>query len=124
MVLRTSSKFKYNDGSDRKFYGCSRWPACTGTHGAHPDGSPHGFPADKATKVWRMRAHEQFDQLWKTGRLTRKQSYRFLQQLMDLDEDAAHIAKFGRLECERLIQLIECGVAEAKLEDFLSSLSS
>lgn len=36
------------------FYGCSRYPACRGTHTATRDGEPAGIPADAKTR--RMRA--------------------------------------------------------------------
>ena len=39
-----------------QFYGCTRWPACDGTHGAHPNGSPLGTPANRATKDARIEA--------------------------------------------------------------------
>ena len=36
------------------FYGCSRYPVCQNTHGAHPDGTPLGKPANKATREARI----------------------------------------------------------------------
>ena len=63
MVLRTTKKYTYKDGSPRKFYGCSNWPECNGVHGAHLNGEPLGIPADKETKQWRIKAHERFDEI-------------------------------------------------------------
>lgn len=57
MVLRTTTKFTTRDGKPRKFYGCSRFPDCKATHGAHPNGKPLGHPADTETKRMRMAAH-------------------------------------------------------------------
>lgn len=37
-----------------KFYGCTRFPECRGTHGAHPDGRPLGVPANAETKEARV----------------------------------------------------------------------
>ena len=37
------------------FYSCERYPICKGTHGAHPDGSPLGIPANWATKDARIK---------------------------------------------------------------------
>ena len=31
------------------FYGCSKFPECKETHGAHPTGEPLGIPGDKET---------------------------------------------------------------------------
>lgn len=53
MILRNS---KYG-----KFYGCSTYPTCKATHGAHPNGKPLGFPANKKLKKLRILAHEELD---------------------------------------------------------------
>ena len=56
MVLRDS---KYG-----LFYGCTDFPTCKGTHGAHPDGSPLGIPADAETKLLRRQAHVVAESIW------------------------------------------------------------
>jgi len=85
------------------FYGCSAWPRCTGTHGAHPNGKPLGTPADRATKLARIRAHDAFDQLWRGGGMTRKQAYAWLRRTLGLSKHEAHIGRFDVATCERLI---------------------
>jgi ssDNA-binding Zn-finger/Zn-ribbon topoisomerase 1 len=57
MILRKTHKFKWRNGQPRLFWGCSRFPECRATHGAHPDGSPLGHPADSETKAMRMATH-------------------------------------------------------------------
>lgn len=47
------------------FWGCSRFPECRSTHGAHPDGRPLGKPATAEVKQARIAAHAAFDRLWK-----------------------------------------------------------
>jgi len=88
------------------FYGCSTFPKCRATHGAHPNGRPLGIPADKATKEVRIRAHAAFDRLWKGGGMSRGAAYRALQALMDMSEEEAHIGRFTKAQCERLIELL------------------
>jgi hypothetical protein len=69
MVLRAS---RYG-----LFYGCERFPLCNAAHGAHRDtGKPLGVPADAETKRARIRAHDAFDTLWKTGRTVRGSTVR------------------------------------------------
>jgi ssDNA-binding Zn-finger/Zn-ribbon topoisomerase 1 len=98
-------RLRYSPKHDRHFYGCTRYPDCDGTHGAHPDGSPLGRPADKVTKGARMRAHEAFDQLWKgdSPLMTRAQAYSWLESYFDLEEGEGHIGRFTREQCEALV---------------------
>ena len=107
MVLRTTTKYTYQNGSPRKFYGCSRFPACTAAHGAHPDGKPLGVPANKETKEARIAAHAAFDAIWKARGLARKGGYKLLQQLMEMTPEQAHIGNFTKDQCELLIERIK-----------------
>lgn len=107
MVLRSTDRFVHRDGTTRRFFGCSRFPDCRATHGAHPDGSPYGIPGDAATKEARVRAHEAFDRLWKSGGMSRKAAYRRMQSLMGMTRDDAHIGRFDVGQCEKLIALLD-----------------
>lgn len=102
MDLRESKKYQ-----KAPFYGCQRFPECRGTHGARPDGSPLGIPANKATKRARMRAHAIFDEVWKK-RLTKHRggAYAWMRQVMNLSAEKAHIAMFNAEQCEELIELV------------------
>lgn len=62
MVLRETKRFLTRDGQRRKFFGCTRWPDCKGTHGAHPDGKPLGTPASVALRQYRHKLHLLLDQ--------------------------------------------------------------
>ena len=100
MVIRTS---RYG-----KFWGCSTFPKCKGTHGAHEDGRPLGIPADQETKQARIKAHEAFDALWKSMRkVTRSEAYQWLQHTMGLSKDEAHIGRFTREQCVHLVALLK-----------------
>lgn len=99
MVLRSTVKFKHKDGQARKFWGCSQWPECSGVHGAHPDGTPLGIPADKETKELRIKAHAALDGLRQAIRLSRADAYKLLQQIMGMSEDEAHIGRFSKEQC-------------------------
>lgn len=90
------------------FYGCTRYPGCDGTHGAHADGTPLGIPADRRTRLARMRAHQIFDDAtWKNGRMGRNAAYRLLQEIMGMSREEAHIGRFTVEQCERLIVAIK-----------------
>jgi ssDNA-binding Zn-finger/Zn-ribbon topoisomerase 1 len=89
------------------FYGCTAYPKCKAAHGAHPNGAPLGIPANKETKLARMRAHEAFDSFWKRKCWKRHEGYRWMREVMGMSRRDAHIARFGIDECERLIGLVE-----------------
>ncbi len=106
MVLRSTIKYVYASRSPRLFYGCTRWPQCSGAHGAHPDGQPLGIPADRETRIARIAAHDAFDSLWKRDggrRMSRRDAYRLMQHLMGMREDEAHIGRFTAEQCKELI---------------------
>ena len=96
------------DSKHGLFYGCNRYPACRASHGAHPDGSPLGIPANAETKKMRIAAHKAFDQLWKgpgPPHFTRNKSYKWLQKQMNLTKDECHIACFDIPACQRVVEL-------------------
>lgn len=90
-----------------KFYGCSGWPDCTGTHGAHPDGRPLGKPATAETKQARIRAHAAFDRLWKDGGMSRREAYSWMRRAMGVPGRECHISMFDLSQCEALVRLVE-----------------
>lgn len=100
MVLRES---KYG-----KFYGCSRYPFCKGAHGAHADGRPLGVPADQETKQLRIIAHGQFDRLWsgEGATVSRREAYVYLSKIMELPESEAHIGRFTKEQCNKLLECL------------------
>lgn len=101
MVIRKSTQY------DNPFYGCSTFPDCRGTHGAHPDGEPLGIPANKATKAARMQTHLLFDKLWKDrGPMKRKEAYEWFQGAMDMTEDECHIGRFDIETCQRAEKVV------------------
>lgn len=97
MVLKQSYRFP------SPFWSCSRFPECRGSHGAHPDGKPLGVPANKETKDWRIRAHDEFDKIWKTKEfgVTRQQAYKMLASLMC--KHRIHIGESNVDECKIII---------------------
>lgn len=91
------------------FYGCNNYPSCKATHGSHPDGKPLGVPANKETKAWRVKAHQAFDKLFEGENplMSREEAYAYLQIIMHLTEEEAHIGKFSVGQCKELIDLLD-----------------
>jgi ssDNA-binding Zn-finger/Zn-ribbon topoisomerase 1 len=109
MTLRNS---KYG-----KFFGCTNFPECRGTHGTYPDGRPLGNPADAETKHYRIAAHYVFDSLWKSKMVTRNRAYSWMQQVMTLSSEEAHIGNFTKEQCKRLIMLVGKQLTRVCLEE-------
>lgn len=104
MVLRTAKKiFTDRQLKNPRFWGCSKYPDCRGTHGAHPDGRPLGVPANKETKAWRIKAHDTFDTLWKCSQITmtRKKAYKLLAEKLGVTE--VHIGESDIETCRKII---------------------
>lgn len=93
-------------GRHGPFYGCLRWPDCPGSHKAHADGRPMGVPADAETKKWRIEAHRAFDSFWKKKGMRRKKAYGWLGEVMGLSKQEAHIARFDKGRCQKLMKVI------------------
>jgi len=88
------------------FYGCCNWKLneCPGGHGAHQSsGKPHGTPIAKVDKPARRAAHAVFDKLWKTKTMSRGAAYRWMQRALEMPAIEAHISKFDRRQCRRLV---------------------
>ncbi len=84
------------------FYGCTQYPSCTGTHGAHPDGRPLGIPATDEVKRLRIRAHELLD-----ARFGRKNYFTFLKKTLGISRDEAHVARLNKNQLKVIIATLE-----------------
>lgn len=90
----------------RAWYGCLRWPHCRGSHSAHADGRPMGFPADEETKKLRREGHEAFEACRIRCNLTKTKMYRILARLMELPRKRCHFGMFNAEQCEQAIRLL------------------
>jgi len=90
-----------------KFYGCSQYPRCDGTHGAHPSGKPLGIPANKELKLLRVEAHKVFDAWLSSKGMSRKQGYKALQESMELSSKEAHFGRFNKEQCVKFLKIKE-----------------
>jgi hypothetical protein len=71
--------------------------------GVHKNGKwmnyPLGVLANADLRSAKKLAHSQFDLLWKTGLMTRPESYKWLQELLNKTEPDAHIGELTFDEC-------------------------
>ena len=59
-----------------------------------------GMPQTMEHDLFELRA---FDRLWRSGLMTKKEAYQWMQTEFGLHEEQAHIAQFGAYMCDRLI---------------------
>ena len=55
----------------------------------------------------RICAHDIFDELWKSGLMSRSQAYHWLANRMSMIKDKAHIKNFDTNQCKQVISLSE-----------------
>lgn len=113
MVLRETKKFTYpKNKRPRKFYGCSNWPKCNATHGAHPDGKPLGFPADSATKLWRSKTHKKIDELLALTGWTQNEYYKWISEQLGIEEKKVHVGNMNISQCTIIMSRIDEEIAK------------
>ncbi len=62
---------------------------------------------DRETHLARQYAHEAFDELWKSKRLSRKEAYRRLAFELCLTREETHISQFDIRNCLRTIDAVK-----------------
>lgn len=101
LTLRYSKRF------DRHFYGCSQFPTCKGTLGAHQfePYEPLGFQADPETKQARIEVHDILDPLWlHQPKGTRGRVYAALSEEFGR---AFHVGECTKEDCVRAIDFLK-----------------
>lgn len=94
-------------------YLCSWFPVCDAYVGVHKGtNKPLGRLANAELREWKKKAHASFDPLWKTKKLSRSGSYLFLQDLMGVTGDKAHIGMFDVPECKKVVKMMESGTLD------------
>jgi ssDNA-binding Zn-finger/Zn-ribbon topoisomerase 1 len=115
MLLKETKKFLTKSGEPKKFYGCSRFPLCNSTHGAHPNGSPLGTPATQEVKDLRIKVHGLCDQIWGDWKVISREKKREIYDWMKKNAPKEHIAEMDKndlLETERVLMLKISGDTE------------
>lgn len=98
-----SSKEFYGRDYGVNMYVCRPCDAYTSTHGKGK--TPKGTLATARLRQLRMTAHSLFDPLWcgRKRQMSRAASYRFLQKLMNMTSEQAHIGMMNEDQCQELI---------------------
>ena len=106
-ILQKGS-YVYGDKSKEEYlYVCSNYPQCDSYVGVHAGTKkPKGTLANGDLRHKRIEAHRLFDAIWKNGVFSRKDAYRWMQDVFCLTDTQAHIGEFSEYRCDCLIE--EC----------------
>lgn len=104
-VLRDASYVYHEKQFETHLYVCSRYPSCDSYVGVHKDGfRPKGTLANSELRNRRIIAHKVFDEIWRSGIMSRRNAYCWLQDITGLTESQAHIGMFSEYSCDQLIK--------------------
>ena len=88
-------------------YVCSHYPECDAYVRVHAGTKiPVGSMANHELRALRRSAHEYFDQLFKSGYMTKEDAYLWLAELISAPLSEAHIGYLGEYYCRLVIE--EC----------------
>jgi hypothetical protein len=110
------------DLHDRKFWHCAPCQAYVGCHRAGKGEAPLGRLANAELRMWKMRAHEAFDPLWKElvdkeievrggqapkgiKQRHRTDAYKNLAQDLGIALEDCHIGMFDVETCQRVVSI-------------------
>lgn len=107
MAILRDGKYVYGENSlIDKVYVCSNYPKCDAYVGVFRNSNiPKGTLADSELRNKRIKAHKYFDAIWKSGIMSRSQSYQWMQYKFGLTKKQAHIGYFSDYMCIQLIKV-------------------
>lgn len=106
-VLRDASYVYKGNALDKYLYVCSGYPECDSYVGVHAKSMrPKGSLANGDLRHKRIETHRLFDAIWKNGIFSRKEAYRWMQDIFSLTSSQAHIGQFSDYRCDCLMD--EC----------------
>ena len=101
--------FIYHNAKSRhwgKMWVCSNFPKCNSYVGCHKGTTiPMGRLANERLRTLKAEAHRQFDPLWKSGLMSRRDAYRWLADMLHIDLEDRHIGMFDIKMCQKTIHL-------------------
>lgn len=93
--------YRREDLRNKMFWACR---ICGDRVGCHPHtNEPLGYLADAPTRAARSLAHARFDAIWRRGRMSRTDAYRWLSGCMGLDMSVCHI---GMMDVDQLNEVV------------------
>jgi len=99
--LENKSKYGKNYGKSYMCYYCKDCDTYVGCH--NNTRQPLGTMADKELRDERMKTHNLFDNLWKSGQMNRKKAYKLLNNYFGKE---IHIGQSDKEMCQKIRSFI------------------
>lgn len=97
---------KNNKHKNEQMWVCSNFPKCNAYVGCHKGTSlPLGRLANERLRTLKKEAHRQFDPIWKSGLMNRKEAYKWLASMLKISVEDCHIGMFDIKVCQKVIHL-------------------
>ena len=100
VVLRSADGIYRDNPNHTMLYVCSNYPHCDAYVRTHPGTNiPVGTLANRKLRMLRNEAHHQFDQLYRSGIMSKQDAYLWLTDLLQMPLSKAHIGYLGEYYC-------------------------
>lgn len=88
---------------EKNFYLCN---PCNAYVGCHPNtDNPLGRLANAELRKNKLLAHNVFDKLWKSGKMSRSEAYKMLAEKMRIECKDCHIGMFTVMQCKQVMAI-------------------
>ena len=111
-VIRPASEIYKDPKRKDELYVCGNYPVCRSYVGLYAGTkTPLGPLANGDLRNMRIKAHRKFDQLWRSGIMSREDAYKWMADFFCLPRNEAHIGMFSEYRCLELINKCESVLA-------------
>lgn len=73
-----------------------------------------GRLAKRQLREWKIKAHNAFDQIWRTKKLSRDNAYYWLSIQLGIDREITHMGMFDVDQCKKVVQICEEALKSVK----------
>lgn len=105
VTLRSADGIYRDNSRGAMLYVCSHYPECDAYVRVHSGTKvPMGSLANRELRALRRAAHHYFDQLYRSGMMSREDAYQWLAQWISAPLSEAHIGHLGEYYCRKVIE--------------------
>ena len=115
VVLRSADGIYRDNRNGSMLYVCANYPRCDAYVRVHEGTKiPVGTLANQDLRALRKKAHDSFDRLYRSGRMSRDEAYGWLASILQAPQSQAHIGHLTEYYCRQVIDESEKLFASTK----------